>query len=86
MNDFRKEFAVYADSASAQVAATLLTTEGVPTKIVSDEPVPGVINSVRVMVPLDMVHRARWIVSNASFTDEELAYFATGKLTPDDLA
>lgn len=84
MTDSWKEFAVYADSVSAQVAATLLTTEGVPTKIVSDEPVPGVINSVRIMVPLDMVHRARWIVSNASFTDEELAYFATGKLAPDD--
>lgn len=66
-------FSVYADSASADVAASLLTAEGVPTSILSDEPMPGLINGFRLMVPSDLVHRAKWIVSNDSFTDEESA-------------
>jgi hypothetical protein len=27
-----------------------------------------------------MLHRARWVVSNAAFTDEELAFIATARL------
>jgi hypothetical protein len=38
----------------------------------------------RLMVPADLLHRARFIFDNASFTEEELAYFATGRLGPDD--
>jgi hypothetical protein len=32
------------------------------------------------LMPAQMLHRARWVVSNAAFTDEELAFFATARL------
>jgi hypothetical protein len=77
------EFAAYADAASAAVVAGLLRSEGVPVNVASDEPMPGLIRGFRVMVPAEMLHRARWVVSNASFTDEELAFFATERLNSD---
>jgi hypothetical protein len=75
-----QEFAAYADAASAEVAAGLLRSEGVPVNVASDEPMPGLIRGFRLMVPAEMLHRARWVVSNAAFTDEELAFFATARL------
>jgi hypothetical protein len=75
-----QEFAAYADAASAEVAAGLLRSEGVPVNVASDEPMPGLIHGFRLMVPAEMLHRARWVVSNATFTDEELAFFATASL------
>jgi hypothetical protein len=77
-----QEFAAYSDAASAEVAAGLLRSEGVPVNVTSDEPMPGLIRGFRLMVPAEMLHRARWVVSNASFTDEELAFFATARLDP----
>jgi hypothetical protein len=75
-----QEFAAYADAASAEVAAGLLRSEGVPVNVASDEPMPGLIQGFRLMVPEEMLHRARWVVSNAAFTDEELAFIATARL------
>jgi hypothetical protein len=77
-----REFAAYSDAASAEVAAGLLRSEGVPVNVASDEPMPGLIRGFRLMVPAEMLHRARWVVSNASFSDEELAFFATERLDP----
>jgi hypothetical protein len=77
-----QEFAAYSDAASAEVAAGLLRSEGVPVNVASDEPMPGLIQGFRLMVPAEMLHRARWVVSNASFSDEELAFFATERLDP----
>ena len=74
------EFACYSDAASAEVAAGLLRSEGVPVNVASDEPMTGLLRGFRLMVPAEMLHRARWVVSNASFTDEELAFFATARL------
>jgi hypothetical protein len=41
---------------------------------------PGLIQGFRLMVPADMLHRARWVVSNTDFTEEELAFFVTARL------
>jgi hypothetical protein len=41
---------------------------------------PGLIQGFRLMVPADMLHRARWVVSNTDFTEEELALFAASSL------
>jgi hypothetical protein len=79
-----QEFAAYSDAASAEVAAGLLRSEGVPVNVVSDELMPGLIQGFRLMVPAEMLHRARWVVSNAAFADEELAFFATARLGPDE--
>ena len=84
MSDPWQEFAAYADAASAEVAAGLLRSEGVPVNVASDEPMPGLIQGFRLMVPPEMLHRARWVVSNAAFTDEELAFFATARLDSGD--
>jgi hypothetical protein len=86
MKDGWKEFAAYADAASAEVAAGLLRSEGISVEIVSDEPIPGLARGFRLMVPVEMMHRARNAVSNAAFTDEELESFATGQLGSDDHA
>lgn len=83
MSDPWHEFAVYSDAASAEVAAGLLRSEGVPVEIRSDVPVPGLIEGFRLRVPADMVRRAESVLANAEFTDEELAFFATGRLNPD---
>ena len=75
-----QQFAAYPDAASAEVMAGLLRGEGVPVNVLSDEPMPGLIQGFRLMVPADMLHRARWVVSNADFSEEELAFFATASL------
>ena len=83
MSEGWQEFAAYSDAASAQVVAGLLRSEGVPVNVVSDEPVPGLVRGIRLMVPAELLHRARWVVANACFTDEELAFFATARLDSD---
>jgi hypothetical protein len=84
LSDPWQEFAAYADAASAEVAAGLLRSEGVPVNVASDEPMPGLMQGFRLMVPPEMLHRARWVFSNAAFTDEELAFFATDRLDSGD--
>jgi hypothetical protein len=37
----------------------------------------------RLRVPVELAHRAQWVFSNAQFTEEELAFIATGRLSPD---
>ena len=78
--------AAYPDAASAEVVAGLLRSEGVPVNVASDEPMPGLIQGFRLMVPAEMLHRARWVVANADFTDEELAFLATDRLDSDGSA
>ena len=78
------EFAAYSDAASAEIVAGLLRSEGVPVEVVSDEPMPGLVQGFRLRVPVEMLHRARWVVSNADFTEEELAFLATGRLSSSD--
>jgi hypothetical protein len=73
-------FAVYAEAASAEVAAGLLRSEAVPVHIASDEPMPGLMEGFRVMVPRDLLHRAQWILSQAQLSDAELTFLATGIL------
>ena len=79
MKEGWKEFAAYSDAASAEILAGLLRSEGVPVEIAGDEPIPGLAGGFRVLVPDDWMYRARSVVSNAAFTDEELASFAMGE-------
>jgi hypothetical protein len=79
-----KEFSVYSDAASAEVAAGLLRSEGVLVEVRSDEPLPGLARGFRLMVPTEMTDRAESIVSNAAFTDEELARFPADLSDPQD--
>ena len=78
------EFASYADLASAEAVAGLLRSEAVPVQVSSDEPIPGLVKNVRLMVPSELLHRAKWIVSQTQLSDAELDFLATGKLGADD--
>jgi hypothetical protein len=84
MNEAWVTFAVYGDAASAEATAGLLRSEAVPVRVASGEPVPGLIEGIRVMVPPDMLDRAKRILSQAQLSDEELAFLATGVLGEDD--
>jgi hypothetical protein len=74
------EFATYGEAASAEVIAGLLRSEKVPARIVSDAPMAGLVGGFCVMVPVAMLRRAEWVLSQAQLTDAELSFFATGEL------
>jgi hypothetical protein len=74
------EFATYGDAASAEVIVGLLRSENVPARIVSDEPMPGLMHGFCIMVPAAMLRRAEWVLAQAQLTDAELSYYATGQL------
>ncbi|HYM33941.1 MAG TPA: hypothetical protein VET48_01025 [Steroidobacteraceae bacterium] len=84
MSESWQVFASYGDVASAEAVAGLLRSESVPVQLASDEPIPGLVMNVRVMVPSDLMHRAKWIMSQAQLSDAELIFLATGKLDGDD--
>jgi len=80
MQEAWEELLNFEDEASAQALAELLTREGVPALVEVEEPLPGLVENVRVVVRSDMAPRARWILSSSKLTDEELEIAATGKL------
>jgi hypothetical protein len=45
LSERSQEFVAYVDAASAEVAAGLLRSEGVPVNVASDEPMPELIQS-----------------------------------------
>jgi hypothetical protein len=51
-----------------------------PARIVSDAPMAGLAGGFCVMVPVAMLRRAEWVLSQAQLTDAELSFFATGEL------
>lgn len=81
MNEEWCEFAAYSDVASAELVAGLLRNESVPVHIASDEPMPGLVRGFRILVPPDMLHRARWVAAQAELSEEELVFLATGQLS-----
>jgi hypothetical protein len=68
------------DLPSAHVLATRLEAEGVAALVTSDTQLLGEARACDVLVPSELAHRARWLLSQSEFTDEELNYLATGKL------
>lgn len=74
------------DVPSAQVLAQRLIFEGVPARVMSDPQLLGEGRGCEVQVPSVLAHRARWVMSQAQFTDAELTFLATGKLGGDDSA
>jgi hypothetical protein len=70
----------FSDVASGHVIVTLFNREGLPAKLILGNPLLGDANGCEIRVPREMAHRARWILSQAEFTDAELTYLATGEL------
>lgn len=82
MNNEWQEFAVYSSAASAEAMAGRLRSEAVPVRVTVIEPVPGLTYEVRVLVPSHLLHRARWVVAQAQFSDDELASCALRPIDP----
>jgi hypothetical protein len=77
-------FAIYHDELAAGVVADYLRLNDCPAQIAGRagaklEPGPG----VRVIVPGELLHRARWLWATADLTEAELQYLATGELPGD---
>ena len=72
-----REFPNYA---GAEIMKSLLETAGVPTEIIPSDRITALYTGVRVLVKGSLVHRARWVLSNADFSEDELVYLATGEL------
>jgi hypothetical protein len=68
------------DVPSAQILAQRLIFEGVPARVLSDPQLLGEGRNCEVQVPSFLAHRAKWVLSDSQFTDEELAFLATGEL------
>ena len=69
---------------SAHVLAQRLIFEGVPARVVEDSYLLGEGRNSEVQVPSPLVHRAKWLLAESQFTDEELNFFATGELGTGD--
>jgi len=64
----------------------LFRAEGVPAEVVSDTSLLGEARHCKIRVPPELSHRARWLMSQAQFTDAELTFLATGELDGADNA
>lgn len=75
-------FAVYHDELAAEVVACYLRRNDCPAQIAGRAGAalePG----VRVIVPGELLRRARWLWAKADLTEAELQYLATGELLGD---
>ena len=72
----------FADRFSAEALVGLLAGEGVPAYIASDEPSPGLARDFSVLVPPQLLHRARWILNQEPVSEDELSKLAIGTLGP----
>ena len=86
MSDNWEELLTIEHEATAQALAELLRREGVPARVEVQSPIPGLVENVRLVVPENLAHRARWLLNSPKLSDRELAYMATGKLPPEDEA
>ena len=73
--------ATLSDNASAQMMATLFRAEGVPAEVIGiTPPFLGEAGLFEIRVPVELLHRARWLMKQSQVTDAELTFLATGEL------
>lgn len=77
-------FQTFDDPLSAESLVELLIQEGVPAFYEEKLEMPGLSQGHCVYVAENMLHRARWVVSQSQFEDSELDYLATGRLPGSD--
>jgi len=71
------------DLPSAHALVETLTAHGITSHVVPDSTLLGQAMPCRVMVDSTLVHRAKWVMSQGQFTDEELTFLATGVVSCD---
>ena len=67
----------------AHTLVDFLHSGGVPCQIVSGPALLGECQDCHIIVKASLLHRAKWLLAQGSFTDEELTYLATGALIGD---
>ena len=65
----------------AHIVAGRLNVEGVSTVVLSS-PAVDLSNTAELLVPRELMHRARWVLAWPPVPEEELAFLATGELGP----
>jgi hypothetical protein len=70
--------ATYSDKISAEAILGLLTGEGLPAYIKSDEHVPGLGSNFSVFVPSDRERQAQRILDQGQVSEKELTDLAMG--------
>lgn len=75
-----ESFAVYHDELAAGVVADYLRRNECPAQVVGSAGVALQTAEVHVLVPGELLHRAKWLWETAELTDAELRYLATGEL------
>jgi hypothetical protein len=78
--------ATYSDRISAQAVLGLLSGQGLPAYIKSDEFVPGLGSNFSVFVPADQARQAQRLLEQGHVSEKELTELATGTGTrsPED--
>lgn len=75
-------FAIYPNELAAGVVADYLRRSGCPAEVAGSAGT-ALDAGVRVVVPGELLHRAKWLWAKADMTEAELHYLATGELSPD---
>jgi hypothetical protein len=68
-------FATYGDEVAASVVVDYFRRNGCPAQVS-----PDLGTGVRVMVPGELLHRAKWLWSQADLSEAELQYMISGVL------
>ncbi len=76
-------FEEFDERTSAESVAARLESGDVPV-VIRSKPVAAVERGFRVMVPDELLHRARWLAAQFRFSDDELTCLATGELSGQD--
>jgi len=77
--------AVVSDTLSAHALLGLLASEGLPVRLQADTALLGVVRQCRILVPARLLNRARCVLWQSRFTEEELASLATAAPPEDAL-
>ena len=71
------------DLPSAHALVETLMAQGIDSHVVPDSTLLGEAMPCRVVVDSTLARRARWVMSQGHFTDEELTFLATGEVSCD---
>ena len=78
-----ERFATYNNELAAKVVVDYLARHDCPAQV-SGCAGANINSGVHVLVPGELLHRARWLWAQADLTEQELNFLASGELTAGD--
>jgi hypothetical protein len=75
--------ASYADHSSAEIVAGLLESEGISSRLTPNSAIPGLNAPCQILVPTDLIHRARRLLNEDPPSEAELESLAMRELPED---